>query len=229
MRKAYCHAIIVAGGTGNRFGSLIPKQFLQLRGKPIIDWSIATFSQLTEINSLIVVSHPDWQKKTTEVLAPYRKSFREIKVVEGGNSRQQSVYNGISAVNGNDHDVVLIHDSARPLISVECIKRVINATILTGAAIPATDISDSIVSIDSGIVIEYPDRENIKAVQTPQGFLLKKIITAHLSAPPENKATDDGSLMLNTGYPVAVVKGETSNIKITTKEDLLRAEFFLNH
>jgi len=223
------HAVIVAGGSGNRFGKDIPKQFALLGDRPILLWPVTTFLSVPNILSMTIVCHKNWIGKTEKLIAPFETKHIPVQVVEGGKHRQNSCYNGIRAVPGQDSEIVLIHDAARPLVSKKLIENVITATNTIGAAIPAQNVKDSLVSVSDCILQDYLDRSSVKIVQTPQGFLLIHIRNAHKEATTAGviNSPDDACLMQRSGYPIAVVDGHDTNLKITTIEDLAIAEELL--
>lgn len=214
------YAIIVAGGTGNRFGGPIPKQFLELNGKSVLSHSITQFFQVSRLQKLVIATHPDWIEQTLKIVQTSPTAHR-ISVVPGGKTRQDSCFNGLKALPLSTSPV-LIHDAARPWISVALIQRVLQNAMAGHCVIPAIAATDSIVQMSNGLVEHYPDREAIGYVQTPQGFPLDVIRSVHLQAKSEGwqQVTDDGSLAHYAGYPVLVVPGERQNIKITEKTDL---------
>jgi len=216
------HSIIVAGGSGERFGIPKPKQFYPFQGKPILLWSVSAFLKIPNLASLIVVVHPDWLIESRKILRNLLREDFPIKIVPGGKYRQNSCRRGLEAVSGDPADIVLIHDAVRPRISPELIFKIIRTTHTVGAAIPIIGVKDSLVTVADGLVLDYPDRLSLSRVQTPQGFKLEIIREAHLKAVEDNipNAPDDGFLVLHAGYPIATVIGEPFNFKITTQEDL---------
>ncbi|MGB3976683.1 MAG: 2-C-methyl-D-erythritol 4-phosphate cytidylyltransferase [bacterium] len=216
------HAVIVAGGTGNRFGSEKPKQFINLNNKPILKWSIDAFAAFDSLNTLVIVSHPDWIDLTHSI-AKLTPIFHKIKIVPGGEYRQDSCRMGLDALEGPDQIPVLIHDAARPWVSHNLITTILK-TLAGGctAVIPTIACTDSLIIHHNNIVIDYPDRKTIAHVQTPQGFILSAIRDAHHAALHRgiHTYTDDGVVAMEAGYTVAVIPGEPDNKKITRTEDL---------
>jgi 2-C-methyl-D-erythritol 4-phosphate cytidylyltransferase len=217
-----CHGIIVAGGTGSRFGSGKPKQFYLLHEKPVLYWSIHTFSKIKSLKSLVIVSHAEWITEVHKILCTFKNVDFPISIVEGGEFRQDSSRNGVMAVKSKSEEIILIHDAARPLATCDLIHRVLQGARSVGAAIPVVAISDSLVFHEHGIVADYPDRTSFSVVQTPQGFRSDRIREAYEIAlhDGEINAPDDGSLILRIGYPVAVVPGDQRNIKLTHIGDI---------
>lgn len=215
------YAVIVAGGTGSRFQGTEPKQFAAINGKPVLEWSIRTFFQCEHLQLLVVVSHRDWLSRTREV-ATATGYLDRMRIVAGGPRRQDSCRQGLAALPDDPRAPVLIHDAARPFASAELVRRVRNAVLQCDSVIPVVPVVDSIVQIDNGLAMAYPSREMLGRVQTPQGFRMEIIRTAHnqVGTSEGNGATDDGSLVLRAGYTVKIIEGETGNRKITVREDI---------
>lgn len=215
------YAVIVAGGTGQRFGGSVPKQFFNLNGKPVLLWSITTFFSVSGLIKAVIVSHKDWIQQTVELVeqTDFRKS---ISVVQGGCRRQDSCRLGLLELPVNSHAPVLIHDAARPWVSRNLVLRILNNVRGGHCVVPTIQSTDSIVTVSDGMVLEYPDRAGIGSVQTPQGFPLDQIRDSHLRIQEltSRSFTDDGSIMLNAGYPLIAVPGDSGNRKITHPDDL---------
>jgi 2-C-methyl-D-erythritol 4-phosphate cytidylyltransferase len=225
------HALIVAGGTGTRFNGISPKQFALLKEREILLWSVETFLGVPGLRSLTIVSHPDWIQQTRDLIKKItHKVTVPVKMVAGGERRQDSCVNGLTALPGTGSDLVLIHDAARPLVDRDLIMRIVTTTSATGAAVPVIAPLDSLAYSSNNIITAYLDRSTVSCIQTPQGFHLDKIRAAHdeMRQKPSVPFTDDGSVMVAAGYPVVCVQGSPKNIKITTKEDLFRAEQFVS-
>ena len=208
--KAEVWTIIVAAGSGSRFGA--PKQFLSLGGRRVIDRSVATAAAHSA--GVVVVLPADVDLGYTE------SAETPVFVVAGGASRSASVRNGLAAV--PDHaDIVLVHDGARPLADDGVFERVV-AAVADGAdgAVPAVPVVDSIRHRDEGAV----DRTPLVAVQTPQGFGAERLRAAHASAAD---ASDDATLVEADGGTVVIVDGDPANLKITNPLDLQIAELLL--
>jgi len=215
------YAVVVAGGSGRRFGGDLPKQFLPLQDKPVLLWSIDTFFACRGLQQLVVAAHSDWLTRTREILStsPHKN---KITVVEGGPTRQISCYHALKTLPGDDKNPVLIHDAARPWITQQLIQRVLAAVQSGNCVIPAIEAVDSIVTMKNGVVIDYPDRSSIGYVQTPQGFPLDVIQSLHQEYFVNNKtsAADDGSIAMKAGFPVIIVPGDPGNKKITVSQDI---------
>jgi len=212
-------AIIVAGGTGSRIGGDIPKQFMEIGSKEILSYSVETFSNHAEINEVIIVSHGKW-------LDHVKENHPNCKVVKGGNTRQQSVKNGLNSCL-NASKSILIHDAARPLISSEIITNCIQALESADAVAPIMDSSNSLVEWD-GQEAKFINRDNIKEVQTPQCFN-KEVIQKALNIGIEG--TDEIGLLLQVipNSIITFVPGAEKNRKITSEDDLIIIKSLINH
>jgi len=219
--KQKWYAVIVAGGSGKRFGGPQPKQFLEIKNTPVLLWSVEMFFSCPGLEELIISTHPDWMTRTREILKA-TKYINRITVVEGGPTRQVSCHHALRVLPEDEETPVLIHDAARPWVSQEIIQRVLSAVQVGNCVIPAIEAVDSIVAMNNGVVMDYPDRSNIGYVQTPQGFPLGIIQRLHRDHFDENKvsATDDGSMVMKAGYPVIIVPGDPGNKKITVDGDI---------
>lgn len=213
------YAIILAGGRGLRFGEATPKQFLPLRDKPIILWSLEKFSAIPEINEIIVVTPLEYISQTREMTTEYKA--KSICVIAGGETRQQSSYNAICSTNFNDDDILVFHDAVRPFVSKGVILKCIRETEEYGAAGVYVKAIDTVAEIKDSMVQSIPDREDLYYAQTPQSFQYRIIRHAHDIALSGNvsNASDDVSLVLDAGYGVRAVEGDYRNIKITTPFD----------
>lgn len=211
MNKIAC--VITAGGIGSRFDCNTPKQFYKINNKFILQITIEKFLQIT--NNLIVVI----PKQSEEF---FRQNFKNISFVIGGNTRQESVLKGLQFLENSNPDFVLITDGVRPFVSQNLIKNIIHE-LQNGESgvIPALKIQDTIKKIENGYVKETLNREEIFAIQTPQGFKFKIILDLHKQMQSLN-LTDDSLLFEKANIKVKIIEGEKSNIKITTKEDILK-------
>jgi 2-C-methyl-D-erythritol 4-phosphate cytidylyltransferase len=210
-------AIIVAAGEGRRFGS--PKQFSLLKGKPVLAWTLDTFNSHQKINEIILVID-DLQRKTE-----FADNFPKITaVVNGGEKRQDSVFNGFCQIKPDEAEIVLIHDGVRPLVGNAVIDRVVRMALEKGAAIPVIPFQDTVKRVAKQEVLETLDRNTFFKVQTPQGFFFPLLSLAFEKARKENfYGTDEASLVEKMEEKVFVVEGSPTNIKITTPSDLKMA------
>ena len=219
--------IFPAAGQGKRMQAGINKVLLTLGGEPILVRTLKTFSAVEEVGELIVVVAAD---EVTAVEGQLQKvsGLKPFQVVAGGSERQYSIYNGLQQV-AKAADVVLVHDAARPLVSVKTIQAVIDTARAKGGAIAAVPAKNTIKVVDDeGLVVDTPPRSTLWEVQTPQGFRKDILLKANEAAVADKfLGTDDASLVERIGAPVAVVQSDYRNIKVTTPEDLLVAEAFL--
>lgn len=220
-------AVILAGGTGERMGEDLPKQFLPLAGKPLIMHSVAAFEKHPLVSDIVIVcceSHMDMMKNILDGSVSKKIS----KIIPGGDTRQESSFMGVnSSPEGTAY--VLIHDAARPLLTEEVIDSVLSCAKETGAAGPVIDAEDTIIIQKEDLIEKIPERKNVKRVQTPQAFRYDLILKAHDWALENGVkgSTDDCGLVLAMGEEVRTAKGEVFNIKITSKDDLAMAEEIL--
>jgi len=215
-------AIILSAGRGERIGSSTPKQYLKLNNKPVLEYSLDLFEGMNEIDGCILVVDKNWTSNKSQInLRSYKKI---IKIIEGGQRRQDSVYNGVCAVPKNT-DIIVIHDSARPFPPVDAIIKGIKAAKKIGGCILTVPVKDTIKEVNkNGRIINTPKRENLFIAQTPQIFKysvfnkLKEILKS------EEELTDDAMLFERSGKPVSIIMGSYDNIKITDSQDILIAE-----
>lgn len=216
--------IIVAGGMGTRVGGALPKQFLELKGKPVIFHTIEQFTKANSEIQVIVVMHPEYISMWKELCERY--GFKEgCEVCAGGDERFHSVRNGLSLL-GQDCAVVAVHDAVRPFVSESTISRCFAEARNSGAAIPVIPIYDSLRKID-GEESRHEDRSLYRAVQTPQCFDAETLKAAYRQ-PYDHSFTDDASVVEAFGQNVTLVDGNRANFKITTPFDLVVAEAMLN-
>ena len=220
-------AIIVAGGSGTRFGAEVPKQFLELGGKPILMRTIESFEQSMEGgNHEIIVTLPADQKDLWRDLCERHDFAVPHRVVPGGESRWHSVKNALDSIGDPaDVDVIAVHDGVRPLAGIELIKRVFDVARRDGAAIPVVMLNDSVRQV-VGEESHALDRSSLRAVQTPQAFDARLLLDAYRQ-PYQQTFTDDASVVEAGGHSVTLVEGNPRNLKITRPMDLALAEYLL--
>lgn len=221
-------AIIVAAGSSTRMGTGDSKQFIPLLGKPAIEYTLRAFQDSEAVSEIIVVCREQDSLRIRE-LADKIGITKLSQLVKGGESRAQSVQNGISAVSA-EAKYLAIHDGARPLISSEEINRVLGRAFETGAATLGTPVTDTIKVVnDDNLIVSTPVRSTLRAVQTPQVFDREMYEFALDKAGDElDSFTDDCSLIENLGVEIEVVEGSAENIKLTTPIDIIIAEAILN-
>ena len=209
-------AIIVAAGRGKRLGSSLPKQFLKVRGRMILEMSVEAFEQNKYVDEIFVAANADYCELTEKLCRGFSKLK---KIVAGGAERQDSVRAALDCLRG-ENGIVLVHDAARPFVSEAVINAVIEGTADFGAAIPTVPAKDTIRQVD-GTGSRTLQRETLACVQTPQGFRISLIKHAFEKAQAEGfLGTDDASLVERMGINISMVQGEDANRKITTREDL---------
>lgn len=215
-------ALIVAGGTGTRMKSDVPKQFMLLNHKPVLMHTIERFIEFDRSISITLVL-PANQFDTWRNLCNTYGFGMQHQLVAGGASRFDSVFNGLKNI--EDNGVVFIHDGVRPLVSTETLKRCLEKTIEAGNALPVLPLVESIRSVD-GINNSVANRDNFVSVQTPQVFLINEIKAAYSFANSKS-FTDDASVLEHFGKKINLVEGNRENIKITYPSDLIFAEALL--
>ena len=220
-------AIIVAGGSGTRFGAQLPKQFLELKGRPILMHTIEAFGHCGDCSFDIVVTLPADQMDLWQQLCHKYGFDLPHRVVPGGETRWHSVKNALDSIlDINDVDIIAVHDGVRPLITAELIGRTIETARCDGAAIPVVTLNDSVRQV-KGEISHALDRSTLRAVQTPQAFDARLLHDAY-SLPYQPTFTDDASVVECAGHLVTLVEGDPHNLKITRPMDLALAEYLLN-
>lgn len=222
-------AIVLAAGQGKRMNSKVQKQFLLIKGKPVLYYSLSCFQKSREIEEIIVVTGKDsinFCKQ--EIIEAY--GFSKVKaVIAGGRERYDSVYAGLCAC--EDSDYVFIHDGARPFLTEDMIRRGKEAVLASGACVIGMPSKDTIkIADENGMVASTPSRSLVWNIQTPQIFSYTAIREAYERARQQNMAdiTDDAMVMERFGnMKIKLVEGSYENIKITTPEDILVAEKIL--
>ncbi|MCI8646715.1 MAG: 2-C-methyl-D-erythritol 4-phosphate cytidylyltransferase [Firmicutes bacterium] len=221
-------ALILSGGTGTRFGSDIPKQYLSVCGTMILTETLQRFYSHPQIHALQIVAAPAWQdiiQKQQEPLAGYKAAFRGFSL--SGETRQLSILNGLRDISSyaEEEDIVLIHDAARPLVSSQLISNCLAAIQGHDGVMPALPMSDTVyLSHDGKQVTELLKREQVVAGQAPEAFRLGKYLKANEALLPERIYSIRGSTepAILAGMDIAIIPGDPGNFKITTKEDLKR-------
>lgn len=223
------YALIVAGGKGTRFGSPLAKQFLTLHGKPVLLHTIEKFYEYAPGIGIVLVLPKDdfaiWEK-----IAAENRFKKPVILQEGGATRFQSVKKGLEKISGEG--LVAIHDGVRPLVETETIQKSFELAAVHGSAIAAVPLKESLrmVHVEGGsseIKSLAADRTRYRLIQTPQTFKLDVVRKAY-TIPEEDTLTDDASVVERAGIPVFLFEGSYSNIKITTREDLILAEALMS-
>lgn len=218
------YALILAGGSGTRLGGDVPKQFLDLAGRPVIAWSMKAFNDTEDITG-IVVACPEAYRENVWEIGEANGIGKLVAVVAGGETRQLSAYNALTAIDYSDDDIVLIHDAARPFVTSAVIRDCIEAADAFGAASTYVKVTDTIAEAWDGFVAAIPDRSSLYNTQTPQSFRYGIIRRSHDRARAAGaiNSSDDVRLVMDAGTRVRVVEGDYRNIKITTPYDMALA------
>ena len=219
-------AIIPAAGRGKRIGALVPKQFLEIQGKPLLHHTLTVFSSCKLIDYVVLVMPPtDVDEMGEDWLNKY-EIVREVVV--GGEQRQDSFYNGFNSLEEGT-DIVVVHDGVRPFTTPQMIIATVEAAQQHGAAITAIPVSDTVKQAADGFVKQTVSRDGLWRVQTPQAFQYGLLQQAFKKAKKDSYyVTDEGSLVEYLGERVKIVPGSELNIKITRKEDLVLGESLLS-
>ncbi|MCL2424755.1 MAG: 2-C-methyl-D-erythritol 4-phosphate cytidylyltransferase [Oscillospiraceae bacterium] len=226
LKPPTCTVVIAAAGTSQRCKGE-DKLFFSINDKPVIVYTIEAFESCKLINDIIIVTREDRVEDIAKLCAQY--SFKKVSlVIKGGQTRLESVLNGIHAASKKAR-LIAIHDGARPCINTEIIEQTIHKAEKIGAAAPAVAIASTVKKIENGVIESTVDRENLYEIQTPQIFRTEIIKAALTKAYKKSiEVTDDCMAVEMTGMSVHVVEGSRRNIKITTNEDFRIAEAFLS-
>lgn len=220
-------ALIVAGGSGERFGDPRGKQFVELCGLPLMCWSVAAFDHAPSVGRIVVVCSPDRVAQVEKDVLSRLTLTKPVTLAPSGATRQASVLSGLAHA-PRELEFVAVHDAARPLVETEQVERVVSvvrADPQLAGAILATRSVDTLKLVEGDTIVATPDRSFYWAAQTPQVFRRRVLLAAHKAAArDEYQGTDDASLVERTGGRVRVVEGTRDNIKVTVPEDLAIAE-----
>lgn len=223
-------AVILAAGTGSRFGSELPKQFLEINGKTVLEYSVDRFEMCDAIDDIFIVSHPDFRDRVGDIVSA-RGWAKVSKIISGGKERTDSTLAAIEAC-GTGSCNIIFHDAVRALISNRIIVDVVEALQNNKAVTVALPVVDTIMEGENGEMIKTIDRSRLYRVQTPQGFHLGTIRDAYRKMKSESAGnfTDDCSIVRRflPEVNVAIVRGEETNIKLTHKNDLPLVEYLLS-
>jgi 2-C-methyl-D-erythritol 4-phosphate cytidylyltransferase len=214
-----CIAIIPAGGKGLRSGSATPKQYMKVKGKPIIVYTLQTFQKNKLIDRIIIAAEPEYFNLLLKLVKKYK--LRKVKlIVEGGMTRQDSVYNAVNSSGADDNDLLVVHDAARALLPGNVLTNAIETAKQKGNALVCIKAKDTLIK-GKNTVDEYLNRDEVYYVQTPQIFKYRKLQGALSKAHNEQfVGTDESMLIKRTVKKVHIVEGSVFNFKITTKEDV---------
>ena len=217
---------IVAGGTGNRMGANMPKQFLDLNEKPILIHTVEKFYAIANIDKIYIGVHPEWVEYCLDLLTRFNLNNNRITVVPGGSDRNSTVFNIVDKINSeywlSDKDIILTHDAVRPFVTEKIINDNISSAQLYDSCGTYISAVDTIIcSADGETVTTVPARKEMFQAQTPQSFNIIKLKQEYDSLNEEQKSqlTDTCSIFTIKGLPVHIVQGDVSNMKITTVKD----------
>jgi 2-C-methyl-D-erythritol 4-phosphate cytidylyltransferase len=223
------HAIILAAGSGSRFtGSFIPKQFVQVMGKPILAYVLETYQNLSLIDDITLVVNPKYEQLYYDIVDTYR-FFKVRRMVHGGATRQASSAAGLAKT--EPCEIVVMQDGVRPFAGARVIMEAVEMARRVGGANVMVRTLDTIVEVRDGFIERIPDRTFLYNGQAPQAFRYELLVEAHRKAAEEgvNEASDDAQLVLRAGGRVGLVEGSYANFKITTYEDFLFASGLVEH
>ncbi len=222
--------IVLAGGKGSRMQSDVPKQYMELLGRPLLYYALKAFEDSDAEQVVLVTAEGDEEYCRKELVERFDFT-KVVAIVAGGAERYASVWNGLKCLKEQEPDYVLIHDGARPLVTAELINRMITETEQYEACVAGMPVKDTIQMTDeSGTITLTPKRDSLWTAQTPQSFAFSLAYDAYeqLMQEPEINVTDDAMVVgLYHDIPIQMVRGSYTNIKVTTPEDLVLAEAFL--
>ena len=221
-------AIIVAAGSGKRFGGDIPKQFLEIHGKPVLIHTIERFEKCDSIDEIVLVLSNDEIASFKSLLESYQLGKLD-KIVAGGKNRAESVFNGFDASSlEQTPEIVAVHDGARPLVTVDEITKTIEKAKERGAACLVATVTDTIKKVSDDKIVQTIDRTKLRCALTPQCFRYEILKRAFDENDIGEVVTDESFLVEQLGVEIEAVEGSSKNIKITHQEDLKIAEMFLS-
>ena len=225
-KKLKNYAIILASGSGSRYGSSLPKQFIKIKNKTVLEHAIEAFEKVLEIDEIIIVITPDYYNLANDILS--KNNFKKVsKLLKGGEIRKDSSFIGINSIEDKEANV-LIHDCARPFVTQKIISNCIENLEKYSAVNVAIPTTDTILEIENNIIKSIPNRANLRSSQTPQCFKLSLIKKAHELSKNDNNFTDDCGLIIKHNLAdIFIVDGDVENIKITYPDDIYIAEKIL--
>ena len=226
--KPRTYAVIIAGGVGSRMGAEIPKQFVEVYGRPVVGYTLESFQRHPDVDEIVVVCIDGWQD-VIKTYAEHHGISKLTDIVPGGSMVQESIRNGVFSLEGRaaDADIVIVHDSVRPMVDRDVLADVVSKARETGAAVTAMPYNEQIFVVDENdptVTSAYVRRETIRRVSTPQAYRFDLLRDAYKEA-FERKVGIDGShytntMMVELGHTLALAKGSDRNIKLTTPGDL---------
>ncbi len=215
-------ALIMAGGSGTRMGVAKAKQSLELSGKKIFRITVDKFNLFDCIDGIVFVGR---KEDIDEYTAELENMEKVVEIVEGGNTRSESVYNGLKALEKFSPQIVAVHDAVRPFVEETSVKQSIDAAYKYGAAVVAVPAVDTVALTDNGFVEEVLKRDALRNLQTPQTFRYDLLKESYERAFKDGKIyTDDTGCVFTSGIKIKIIEGSKSNIKITEPLDMIKAE-----
>lgn len=216
--------VITAGGSGRRLGAGVPKFEVEVLGRPLVMYPLETFQRARSVDRLILTLPEQSMERWTAATLRELGITKAIRSIAGGDNRQESVFNALEAI-GDDGEIVVVHDGARPLVAVDLIESVVSIPVGADGVIPVVPLADTVKEVESGKVVRTLDRTRLAAVQTPQAFRLEVLSAAYRRARADGfVGTDDSSLVERVGGTVVTVAGRRDNFKVTYPEDLESVE-----
>lgn len=224
-------AVVLAGGKGSRMGTDIPKQFFEINGKTVLEYSVEAFDSNPSIDEVVIVSHKDYIDKVKALVS--KNNYKKVAhVLEGGKERYDSSLAAVRKYAAEDV-ILILHDAARPLVSKRILDDVISTMKSAKACGVAIASTDTILVCNDGVLSSVPDRKTMYRAQTPQAFDIEVIRSAYEIGlkDPAFTATDDCGVVLKyrPDIPIRIVDGEDSNLKVTYRDDLRMVELYLNN
>lgn len=219
-------AIIVAAGSGSRFGADRPKQFLEIGGKPLLIHTLDTFQSCAAIDEIVLILSENEIESFQETLRKFQ-IIKLSKIVAGGKTRAESVRKGLLSLDGEKTEIVAVHDGARPFVTSEEIAQTIDKAKIKGAVCLAAPVFDTIKRVRNGKIVETIDRNSLRRALTPQTFRFEILQKAFAAENFDAAATDECFLVEKSGHEIFFIDGSPKNIKITTREDFEVAENLL--
>lgn len=212
-------ALLPAAGSGKRVGGSVPKQFITCNKKELLAYTLEVFQRNKLIHEIAIAVHPDYTSKVVKIKKKYGLA-KLTRIVSGGKERQDSVFAALASLEAAPNDLIVVHDAARPLLPQQTLTNAIKHAKAHGSALVAIKAKDTLLQVDNE-AWQYPDRNHIFYVQTPQIFRYSELLSAYTLANKNNyAATDESMVMHYAGFPVSIVEGSLLNFKVTTKEDL---------
>ena len=225
------YAVILSGGVGRRMGNDgLPKQYMEVKGKPVLVYTLEKFQNCPQVDEIVVVANHDWDDQIWDWAKEH--NITKLKTIaDPGPTRQESLLNGLKVCEGTEpEDIVLVHDSARPLVSVELITRCVEALPGYDCMLPVLEMKDMIyVSTDGKTVTDFADRSTLFCGQSPEVFNLQKYLQLNLQTPQQELEAIRGGceLAFRYGMKVGMISGEDNNFKLTTPADMDRMKNYL--